>query len=121
MTADTWEFVDRGLLGAARAVRIESGERVRDDSTATRTHILEPAGSRLLYDGVRVLTRLLGVTRSFGSGIRCADAREQGRSSAAVAPEIILNDNRSNSRKFNNLKICSMQGCPRTGAPAHPS
>ena len=75
MTADTWEFVDRGLLGAARAVRIESGERVRVDSTVTRTHILEPAGSRLLYDGVRVLTRLLGVTRaacgSFKIGLLC--------------------------------------------------
>ena len=70
MTADTWEFVDRGLLGAARAVRIESGERVRDDSTATRTHILEPAGSRLLYDGVRVLTRLLGVTRRLSENRR---------------------------------------------------
>ena len=32
---------------------------MRVDSTVTETHILAPADSRLLYDGVRVLTRLL--------------------------------------------------------------
>ena len=32
---------------------------MRIDSTVTETHILEPSDSRLLYDGVRVLTRLL--------------------------------------------------------------
>ena len=67
MTADTWEFVNRRLLDAARAEGIECGRRVRVDSTVTRTHILGPADSRLLYDGVRVLTRLLGVARkAFG-------------------------------------------------------
>ena len=33
--------------------------QVRIDSTVTETDILEPTDSRLLYDGVRVLTRLL--------------------------------------------------------------
>ena len=36
---------------------------MRVDSTVTETHILAPADSRLLYDGVRVLTRLLGEVR----------------------------------------------------------
>ena len=35
--------------------------------------------------------------RSFGSGIRCADAREQGRSGAAVAPEMTISLIRANS------------------------
>ena len=33
--------------------------RVRIDSTVTETHILEPSDSQLLYDAVRVLSRLL--------------------------------------------------------------
>ena len=66
--AATWERINRRLLEAARSAGIESGERVRVDSTVTRTHILEPADSRLLYDGVRVLTRLLRHARdAFGA------------------------------------------------------
>ena len=57
--AGTWERINRHLLGAARDERVETGDQVRVDSTATETHILEPSDSRLLYDGVRVMTRLL--------------------------------------------------------------
>ena len=61
--AETWERINRHLLGAARDERVETGDQVRVDSTATETHILEPSDSRLLYDGVRVLTRLLTAAR----------------------------------------------------------
>ena len=56
---DRWEQVNRDLLRAARDCGVETGARMRVDSTVTETHILAPADSRLLYDGVRVLTRLL--------------------------------------------------------------
>ena len=61
--ATTWERINRRLLSVARDAGVETGERVRIDSTVTATHILEPADSRLLYDGVRVLTRLLDAAR----------------------------------------------------------
>ena len=57
--AATWETVDRRLLDAARDGGVETGDAVRIDSTVTETHILEPSNSRLLFEGVRVLTRLL--------------------------------------------------------------
>ena len=57
--AGTWERIGRGLLEAARTAGVETGATVRVDSTVTETHILEPSDSGLLYDGVRVLTRLL--------------------------------------------------------------
>ncbi len=55
----TWEEINRVLLGTARRDGIEEGRRVRIDSTVTETHILEPSDSQLLYDAVRVLSRLL--------------------------------------------------------------
>ncbi|MCY4645946.1 MAG: hypothetical protein OXE73_03620 [Gammaproteobacteria bacterium] len=57
--AQTWERINRALLGTARDDGIETGRKVRIDSTVTETHILNPSDSQLLYDGVRVLSRLL--------------------------------------------------------------
>ena len=61
--AASWEAINRTLLEMACASGVETGDRVRIDSMVTETHILEPSDSRLLFDGVRVLTRLLGQAR----------------------------------------------------------
>lgn len=61
--AETWERIGGALLESARADGVEAGRRVRIDSTVTETHILAPEDSRLLFDAVRVLTRLLGEAR----------------------------------------------------------
>ena len=68
---DTWERVNLCLLRAARDCGVETGPRMRVDSTATETHILAPADSRLPYDGVRVLTRLLGKPGNTSVPTRC--------------------------------------------------
>ena len=66
----TWEEINRVLLGTARRDGIEEGRRVRIDSTVTETHILEPSDSQLLYDAVRVLSRLLARAREkLGPGV----------------------------------------------------
>ena len=57
--AATWQAIHGVLLQDAKQQGIESGTQVRIDSTVTETDILEPSDSRMLYDGVRVLTRLL--------------------------------------------------------------
>lgn len=55
----TWERINGVLMGSAREDRFEPGERVRIDSTVTDSPIHEPSDSSLLWDGVRVLVRLL--------------------------------------------------------------
>lgn len=57
--AATWEAINRVLVQDAKQRGIESGTQVRIDSTATDADILEPSDSRLLFDGVRVLSGLL--------------------------------------------------------------
>jgi len=57
--AETWERINRALMGGARDDEIETGRKVRIDSTVTETHILKPTDNGLLYDSVRVLSRLL--------------------------------------------------------------
>ena len=59
LDAATWQALNGLLVQDAKQRGIESGTQVRIDSTATDADILEPSDSRLLYDGVRVLTGLL--------------------------------------------------------------
>jgi transposase, IS5 family len=57
---ETLEQVNRLLLGVAKTKGVERGRKVRIDATVVETDIHAPTDSSLLYDGVRVLARLLG-------------------------------------------------------------
>ena len=46
MRAETWEQSNRALLGTAKDDGIETGRKLRIDSTVTETHILEPSDSQ---------------------------------------------------------------------------
>jgi IS5 family transposase len=55
----TWEAVNGLVIRYAEAQRIEKGRKIRVDSTAVESNIHYPTDSRLLQDGIRVITRLL--------------------------------------------------------------
>lgn len=56
---ETWEEINRLLVGHAMELGIEDGSKVRTDCTVVSTNIHEPTDSSLLWDCVRVLTRQL--------------------------------------------------------------
>src|ERR1700736_4467034 len=56
---ETWEAVNRALLASAKQKKRESGATVRIDSTVSAALMHEPSDSALLWDAVRVMTRLL--------------------------------------------------------------
>ncbi len=55
----TWEEIHRRIVLYARGEKIESGRKVRIDSTAIETDIHDPSDSTLLNDGIRIITRWL--------------------------------------------------------------
>lgn len=55
---ETWGQVLRGLLTSAEAAEHEDGKKVRVDCTVTETNVHFPSDSSLLWDSIRVLTRL---------------------------------------------------------------
>lgn len=59
ITEETWEAIHRMVLGFAEQEGVEDGRKVRVDATVTETNIHPPSDSSLLWDSVRVLTRLL--------------------------------------------------------------
>jgi len=56
---DTWEAVNRALLASAKQQKLERGATLRIDSTVSAALMHEPSDSALLWDAVRVMTRLL--------------------------------------------------------------
>jgi len=57
---ETVRALNEAVVRAAVAQGLEDGKRLRSDTTVVETNIHFPTDSGLLWDGVRVLTRLVG-------------------------------------------------------------
>jgi IS5 family transposase len=83
--AETLEKINHLLVETAGRLKIEDGKRVRADTTVVESNIHTPLDSNLLWDSVRVLTRLmtetqemLGADVRFGNRTRRAKRRALG-------------------------------------------
>ncbi|SHO53565.1 hypothetical protein [Desulfopila aestuarii] len=70
ITAGTWETIYRTLIGYAKTEDIEHGRKARIDCTVVETNVHRPTDSELLWDGVRVVARVLNRGRSELSGVK---------------------------------------------------
>jgi IS5 family transposase len=59
LSPDAMEIVNLAVVGSAKESKIEDGRKVRIDCTNVETDIHEPTDSTLLWDVVRVLTRVM--------------------------------------------------------------
>jgi IS5 family transposase len=59
ITAASWEAINLTVVRSARQTKLEPAAMVRIDSTVVKALMHEPSDSSLLWDGVRVMTRLL--------------------------------------------------------------
>lgn len=60
LTPQTLELLNERLIRAAVAEGLEDGKKLRVDTTVVETDIHHPTDSTLLWDTVRVVTRLIG-------------------------------------------------------------
>ena len=67
---ETLEKINRELVSVAEKTAIEKGRKVRVDCTVVESNIHSPTDSELLYDCVRVLTRLMCRTRELLGTVR---------------------------------------------------
>lgn len=67
---ETFEQVNRMLIVRAKRAGVENGKKVRIDSTVVDANIHNPLDSNLLFDVVRVLTRLLKRGRELSVQVR---------------------------------------------------
>ena len=95
LQSSTLEAINRRLLAAAQQAKVETGRTVRTDCTVVESNIHDPSDSELLWDGVRVLTRLqlqvrkiLGPDQvNFSNRTRRAKRRRQEISHAKTAED----------------------------------
>jgi len=59
LSEETWEAIHSQIIDYAQAEKIETGRKIRIDSTAIETDIHHPTDSTLLCDGIRVMSRWL--------------------------------------------------------------
>ncbi len=91
----TLEAIHRVILGAAQEAKVETGRKVRVDCTVVNANIHEPSDSELLWDSVRVITRLMCQARkllgaamvAFGDRSRRAKRRRKEILNAKKAVE----------------------------------
>lgn len=83
----TWRAINQMLIAYAEATGIERGEKVRSDCTVVKSNIHHPTDSRLLWDCVRTLVRLMKQAKEefglkFRNHARRAKRRAHGISNA---------------------------------------
>jgi IS5 family transposase len=63
LSPQTWEAINEVIVGDAKDKKIEKGRKVRMDCTVVLSDIHDPVDSSLLWDSVRVLSRILTQAR----------------------------------------------------------
>lgn len=61
----TWEAINRCIVEHAKKNNVEKGRRIRIDCTVVESNIHAPSDSALLWDSVRVLTRILTKAKEY--------------------------------------------------------
>jgi IS5 family transposase len=96
VSASTWQMINNDLLGYAKAKKVEKGRKVRIDCTCVESNIHHPTDSTLLWDAVRVLTRLMEQCRDAGVKIPGFHNHSRVAKRRMLA---IVNAKRNNKRK----------------------
>ena len=107
ISAQTWEMINTELLGHAKDENIEKGRKVRIDCTCVESNVHYPTDSNLLWDCVRVLTRLLERCRD--AGIKIPGVHNHSRV-AKRRMLAILNAKRKKQRKAAYVDLIKTTG-----------
>lgn len=79
VTPETIEQINRLIIGKAKKAGVENGKKVRIDSTVIDANIHHPLDSHLLFDVVRVLTRILKDSRRFSSRVQFSNHAKRAK------------------------------------------
>jgi IS5 family transposase len=96
---ETWEAVNQALIACAQQDKLEEGTMVRIDSTVTAALMHEPSDSALLWDTVRLMTRLLHQAAAL-PGAPAMRWHDRRRMAKRCASEIAYSRGKDNRRRL---------------------
>lgn len=76
---DTWKKINDILVQYAKDNKLEDGKHLRSDTTVVETNIAYPVDARLLWDSIRVLTRIMEACREVVPELTFAFAKRTRR------------------------------------------
>jgi len=103
LSPTTWEAINRILVAYAKDKKIEKGREVRIDSTVVSSNIHTPSDSSLLWDAVRVLTRILSQAKGQFQGFDILFTDHTTRAKRRMIA--VMNARDRNSRKKHYLDL----------------
>lgn len=103
ISAETWEAVNAILINAASAEDIEQGEKVRIDCTVVESNIHDPFDSELLWDGIRVITRLLNQAKKGLEGFQSCLTDHTRRSKKRRTGILNAKDAKQRKKQYKDL------------------
>jgi IS5 family transposase len=103
LSADTWEAIHRILIRYATTKKIEKGREVRIDSTVVSSDIHTPSDSSLLWDAVRVLTRVLSQAKSQVQGFSLPFSDHTKRAKSRMMGVMNAKDKKFRTRHYLDL------------------
>ena len=106
LSAATWEAINRILVAYAKDKKIEKGREIRIDSTVVSSNIHTPSDSSLLWDAVRVLTRILTQAKGQFQGFDIPFTDHTTRAKRRMIA--VMNARERNSRKKHYLDLLNV-------------
>jgi IS5 family transposase len=103
LSADTWEAINRILVAYAKERKIEKGREVRIDSTVVSSPIHAPSDSSLLWDGVRVLIRVLAQATEQVQGFAIPFTDHTKRAKRRMIAIMNARDKKSRKKHYRDL------------------
>ena len=112
ISPETWEAINRDLVGHANEEGVEKGREVRVDCTVVETNIHAPKDSVQLWDCVRVLVRLLYMAKTFLGATFIFTDHESRAKRRMVGIQNSRNDNERKPKYLDLLKVTrKVVGC----------
>jgi IS5 family transposase len=99
----TWEAINRILIRYAAKKKIEKGREVRIDSTVVSSDIHTPSDSSLLWDAVRVLTRVLSQAKEQVQGFSIPFTDHTKRAKRRMMGVMNAKDTKSRKKHYLDL------------------
>ena len=103
ISPETWEAINATLVAYRKDKNVEKGRESRMDCTVVSSNIHEPSDSSLLWDSVRVLTRMLNQAKEQFEGLKLQFTDHTRRAKRRYLGVMNAKNNKERNTRYKDL------------------